>query len=119
MDQTRPRVDRSRWLNLVRNTLVPARLLIPAGPGLHEWSPSYRDMIFAMAGYLRKHGGVATIEAARAFCRMSGYEILKGLPDSDVCLLMAKSLEYGLPMGGPGEAAAGKRGPRIEREGSG
>lgn len=92
-------MDRCRWANLVRNKLVPAHLLIPTGVGIHEWSRAYRNLLFDMARFAHAHGGVATEDLARAFRRSQDREALRGFSESEVCLLMAKSLEYGLSPG--------------------
>jgi hypothetical protein len=39
---------RRQWMSLVRSKLVPLKLLIPVGQGIHEWSRTYRDMVFEM-----------------------------------------------------------------------
>lgn len=88
--------DKRHWLRLVKSKLVPGKLLIPAGMGIHEWSRAYRNLIFEMAEYVNLHGGVATLELARRFAKGHDCEILRQFSEAEVYLLMAKSMEYEL-----------------------
>ena len=54
-------------MRLVRDKLIPLRLLIPAGPGTHEWSREYRDLIFEMALFVEGNGGEVTLNLVRKF----------------------------------------------------
>lgn len=85
------------WLKLVKSKLVPGKLLIPAGMGVHEWSRAYRSLIFEMAEYVNRRGGVATLELAREFIETHDGEILHQFSEAEIYLLMAKSMEYESP----------------------
>ncbi len=89
--------DRSHWVRLVKSKLVPGRLLIPAGMGVHEWSRAYRNLVFEMADFVNLNGGVATLELARRFSAERGEGIVRQFSEAEIYLLMAKSLEYELP----------------------
>ncbi len=88
--------NRSNWLRLVKSKLVPGKLLIPAGMGIHEWSRAYRNLIFAMAEFVNLNGGVASLDLARRFTKTHNCEILHQFSEAEIYLLMAKSMEYEL-----------------------
>ncbi len=86
-------------MRLVRDKLIPLRLLIPAGPGTHEWSREYRDLIFEMAFFVEGNGGEVTLNLVRKFVnRRPKNDILGRLSEPEVSLLMKKSVEYDLPV---------------------
>ena len=90
---------RRDWMRLVKDKLIPLRLLIPAGPETHEWSRTYRNLIFEMASFVERHGGQVTLDLARTFVRRTPrVEILANFSEAEITLLMAKSIEYGLPV---------------------
>lgn len=84
-------------MKLVKSKLVPGKLLIPAGMGIHEWSRAYRNLIFEMAEYVNQNGGMATLELARKFAKSHDSEILHQFSEAEIYILMAKSMEYELP----------------------
>lgn len=96
MNMGRAMTDKRRWLRLVKSKLVPGKLLIPAGMGIHEWSRAYRNLIFEMAEYVNINGGMASLELARRFSREHDSEILHQFSEAEIYLLMAKSMEYEL-----------------------
>ena len=85
------------WAKLVNSKLVPGKLLIPAGMGIHEWSRAYRNLIFEMAEYVNQNGGMASPDLAKRFAKGHESEILRQFSEAEIYLLMAKSLEYELP----------------------
>jgi hypothetical protein len=86
-------------MNLVRRKLVPLKLLMLAGQGTHEWSGTYRDMIFEMALFMDRHGGEVTPELIRKFIgRRPKNDIIASFSESEIGLLMRKSVEYNLPV---------------------
>jgi hypothetical protein len=90
---------RQQWVRLVRSKLVPLKLLIPIEENTHEWSRGYRDLIFEMALFIARHGGGVTPELSRKF--ISGRprnNIVASFSESEIALLMKKSLEYNLPI---------------------
>ncbi len=91
---------RREWTKLVRNKLIPLKLLMLAGQGTHEWSRPYRDMIFEMALFMDLHGGEVTTELIRKFIgQRPRNDIVASFTESEIGLLMRKSLEYNLPIG--------------------
>jgi hypothetical protein len=92
-------IEPRNWMRLVREKLIPLRLLIPARPGTHEWSKTYRNLIFEMALFVDRHGGEVTPDLARKFAvRTQKSELLASFSESELMLLMRKSLEYDLPI---------------------
>ena len=90
---------RQEWMRLVRSKLVPLKLLIPVGQGTHEWSRTYRDMIFEMATFMACYGGEVTPELVRKFIgRRPKNDIVASFSASDIEQLMRKSVEYNLPV---------------------
>jgi hypothetical protein len=86
-------------MRLVRDKLIPLRLLIPAGPATHEWSREYRDLIFEMAFFVEGNGGEVTLNLVRKFVnRRPKNDILERFSEPEVSLLMKKSVEYDLPV---------------------
>jgi hypothetical protein len=95
-------IESQTWMKLVEEKLVPLRLLIPARPGTHEWSKAYRNLIFEMALFVHMQGGEVTPDLARQFAgRTRKPELLEGFSESEVVLLMRKSVEYDLPIDRP------------------
>ncbi len=90
---------RQQWIRLVRTKLVPLKLLIPVGQSIHEWSRTYRDMIFEMAFFMARHGGGVTPEMIRKFViRRPRNDLVASFSESEIGLLMRKSVEYNLPL---------------------
>ena len=90
---------RQQWMRLVRSKLIPLKLLIPVGQSTHEWSRSYRDMIFEMAIFMARHGEGATPELIRKFIgRRPRNDIVASFSESEIGVLMRKSVEYKLPI---------------------
>jgi hypothetical protein len=90
---------RQQWRRLVRNKLVPFKLLIPVGNALHEWSRTYRDMIFEMAAFVARSGGEVTPELVRKFIgRRPRNDVVSTFSESEIGLLMRKSVAYNLPI---------------------
>jgi hypothetical protein len=86
-------------MKLVRDKLCPLRLLTPAGPGTHEWSRTYRDLIFEMAFFVDRHGGEVTPHLVRKFIdRRPQNDIVESFSETEVGLLMRKAVEYDLPI---------------------
>lgn len=72
---------------------------MPAGPGMHEWSRTYRDLIFDMAFFIDRRGGQVTPDLVRKFIgRRPDHDIVASFSESEVDLLMRKSIEYDLPL---------------------
>ena len=90
---------RQQWMRLVHSKLVPLRLLIPIGPDTHEWSRTYRDLIFEMALFMGRSGGEVTPEEIRKFIgRRPRNDIVASFSESEIGMLMRKSVEYNLPV---------------------
>jgi hypothetical protein len=90
---------REQWIRLVRSKLVPLKFLIPIGPGLHEWSRRYRDMIFEMALFMARCGGEVTPEVIRTFIgKRPRNDVIASFSESEIGVLMRKSVEYNLPI---------------------
>ena len=90
---------RRQWMRLVQSKLVPFKLLIPVGQNTHEWSRTYRDMIFEMALFMARHGNGVTPELIRQFIsRRPRNEIVASFSESEIGMLMRKSVEYNLPI---------------------
>lgn len=90
---------RQQWMRLVRSKLVPLKLLIPVGQSTHEWSRTYRDMIFEMALFVARHGDGVTPELIRKFIsRRPRNDIVASFSESEIGMLMRKSVEYNLPI---------------------
>jgi hypothetical protein len=90
---------RQQWIRLVRSKLVPRKLLIPVGPSIHEWSRTYRDMIFEMAIFMARYGGEVTPEVIRRFIGWRRrHDIVASFSESEIGVLMRKSVEYNLPV---------------------
>jgi hypothetical protein len=88
-----------QWIRLVRSKLVPLKFLIPIGPSTHEWSRSYRDMIFEMALFMARRGGEVTPEMIRTFIgRRPRNDAIASFSESEIGVLMRKSVEYNLPI---------------------
>ena len=86
-------------MKLVRIKLLPLKLLMLAGQGIHEWSRTYRDMIFEMALFMDRSGGEVTPELIRQFIsRRPRNDIVASFSESEIGLLMKKSVEYNLPI---------------------
>jgi hypothetical protein len=110
---------RQQWMRLVRNKLVPLKLLIPVGQGTHEWSRTYRDMIFEMALLITRYGGEVTPELIRKFMRRpSRNDIAASFSEFEIGLLMRKSVEYNLPVHrfSPPTAVSRGAGPPLRTE---
>jgi hypothetical protein len=83
---------RQQWIRLVRSKLVPLKLLIPVGR-------TYRDMIFEMALFVARHGDGVTPELIRKFIsRRPRNDIVASFSESEIGMLMRKSVEYNLPI---------------------
>jgi hypothetical protein len=90
---------RQQWMRLVRSKLVPLKLLIPVGPNIHEWSRTYRDMIFEMALFMARHGGEVSPQLIRSFIGWwPRNDIVARFSESEIGVLMRKSVEYNLPV---------------------
>ena len=90
---------RQQWMRLVHSKLIPLRLLIPIGPGIHEWSRTYRDLIFEMAFFMGRSGGEVTPEEVQKFIgRRPKNDIVTIFSESEIGVLMRKSVEYNLPV---------------------
>ena len=90
---------RQPWMRLVRSKLVPLKLLIPVGQNTHEWSRTYRDMIFEMALFMARHRDGVTPELIRKFIsRRPKNDTVASFSESEIGLLMRKSVEYDLPV---------------------
>jgi hypothetical protein len=90
---------RREWISLVRSKLVPLKLLIPVGQGIHEWSRTYRDMVFEMALFVAHYGGDVTPELIGKFMgRRAKNDIVASFSESEIGLLMRKSVEFNLPV---------------------
>jgi len=101
---------RQEWTRLVRSKLVPLKLLIPVGQGTHEWSRTYRDMIFEMATFMACYGGEVTPELVRKFIdRRPKNDIVASFSASEIEQLMRKSVEYNLPVHRVSPLSAGAR----------
>jgi hypothetical protein len=86
-------------MRLVHSKLIPLRLLIPIGPGIHEWSRTYRDLIFEMASFMDRSGGEVTPEEVRKFIgRRPRNDVVASFYESEIGMLMRKSVEYNLPV---------------------
>jgi hypothetical protein len=86
-------------MRLVDSKLIPLRLLIPIGPGIHEWSRTYRDLIFEMASFMDRSGGEVTPEEVRKFIgRRPRNDVVASFYESEIGMLMRKSVEYNLPV---------------------
>lgn len=94
MNMRRAKPYERHWLKLVKSKLVPGKLLIPAGMGIHEWSRAYRNLIFELAEYVNQNGGLATMELAKRFVQEHDGEVLRQFSEAEIYLLMAKSMEY-------------------------
>jgi hypothetical protein len=93
---------RQQWMRLVRSKLVPLKLLIPVGPNIHEWSRTYRDMIFEMALFVARHGDEVSPQVIRSFIgRWPRTDIVASFSESEIGVLMRKSVEYNLPVSSP------------------
>jgi hypothetical protein len=89
---------RQQWVRLVRTKLVPLKLLIPVGQSTHEWSRTYRDMIFEMASFMAGHGDGVTLETIRKFISLRPTnDLVASFSESEIGLLMKNSVEYNLP----------------------
>jgi hypothetical protein len=90
---------RREWLKLVRERLVPLKLLTPAGPGTHEWSRTYRDLIFEMAVFVDRQGGEITSQLVRKFMAYRpANDLVASFSAREIGLLMRKAVEYDLPV---------------------
>jgi hypothetical protein len=90
---------RREWLKLVRERLVPLKLLTPAGPGTHEWSRTYRDLIFEMAVFVDRQGGEITSQLVRKFmASRPANDLVASFSAREIGLLMKKAVEYDLPV---------------------
>ena len=90
---------RHQWRRLVRNKLVPLQLLMPVGQAIHEWSRTYRDLIFEMAAFVARSGGEVTPDLIRRFIgRRPKNDIVSSFSESEIGLLMEKSVEFDLPI---------------------
>ena len=86
-------------MSLVRSKLVPLKLLIPVGHGIYEWSRTYRDMVFEMAHFMARYGGEVTPELIGEFMgRRAKNDIVASFSESEIGLLMTKSVEFNLPI---------------------
>ncbi|HEY5813028.1 MAG TPA: hypothetical protein VIT23_10305 [Terrimicrobiaceae bacterium] len=86
-------------MRLVRDKLIPLRLLIPVRPGTHEWSITYRNLIFEMASFMDEVGDEVTLDLVRSFARRTRKtELLGYFSETEILLLMQKSVEYDLPI---------------------
>jgi hypothetical protein len=112
---------RYQWRRLVRNKLVPLKLLIPVGHAIHEWSRTYRDLIFEMAAFVARSEGEVTPELIRKFVRgRPRSDIVSTFSESEIGLLMKKSVEYRLPVHRfslSGATAQGDRSPSRTEKG--
>ena len=103
---------RQEWMRLVRSKLVALKLLIPIGPSTHEWSRTYRDMIFEMALFMARYGGEVTPELVRKFIgRQPRNDTVASFSESEIGLLMRKSVDYNLPINRFSPPSATSRGP--------
>ncbi len=108
---------RQQWMRLVHNKLIPLRLLIPIGPGIHEWSRTYRDLIFEMAFFMGRSGGEVTLEEVRKFIgRRPRNDIVASFSESEIGVLMRKSVEYNLPVHRSSPVRANSQATRFQKE---
>jgi hypothetical protein len=107
---------RREWLKLVREKLVPLKLLTPAGSETHEWSRTYRDLIFEMAIFVDRQGGEITSQLVRHFmANQPANDLIASFSAREIGLLLRKAVEYDLPVheddhleqGVPSEQASG------------
>ncbi len=90
---------RREWLKLVREKLVPLKLLTPAGSETHEWSRTYRDLIFEMAIFVDRQGGEITSQLVRHFmANQPANDLIASFSAREIGLLMRKAVEYDLPV---------------------
>lgn len=87
---------RSHWTMLVREKLVPLRLLLPMREGVHEWSPIFRDLLFDLAHFLQRQSEQDMRELAREFRREHRRELLRSISDEELALLLLKARDYEL-----------------------
>ena len=108
---------RQEWTRLVRSKLVPLKLLIPVGQGTHEWSRTYRDMIFEMATFMACYRSEVTSELVRKFVgQPPKNDIVASFSASEIEQLMRKSVEYNLPVHRFSPLSAGARCPVLTLE---
>jgi len=87
---------RSLWTVLVRDKLVPLRLLMPVTEGVHEWSPVFRDLLFDMADFLERHRALDLQKLAQEFRREHPRELLRSISEKELALLLLKARDYDL-----------------------
>ena len=108
---------RQQWMRLVHSKLIPLRLLIPIGPGIHEWSRTYRDLIFEMAFFMGRSGGEVTLEDVLKFIsRRPRNDIVASFSESEIGVLMRKSVEYNLPVHRSSPVRANSQATRFQKE---
>jgi hypothetical protein len=101
--------SRGRWAAFVRQRLIPMRLILPVGAGVHEWTPVYRNLIFAMASFAAENGGKVSRELVERFVRRTNQRIVNMFTRDELELLLAKAVEYHLNLAAYDPRPAGAR----------
>ena len=87
---------RSHWATLVKDKLIPLRLLLPIMEGVHEWSPVFRDLLFDLTGFLQHQTTSDMLKLAKRFRREHKRELLRNISDEELALLLLKAHDYDL-----------------------
>lgn len=87
---------RSHWAALVREKLVPLRLLHPISYGIYEWSPAFRDFLIDLAVFQPDGDSADPLAQAQRYRRERRQDLLQHFSDEDLAILLLKTRDFGL-----------------------